>query len=111
MVEQWPPKPPVGGSNPSALVLGNGKKNSLMGQDQRKNFLKRVSLAKKQAAFAGNFIEEIKKIEWVTKRDLKRYVKIALMSIFGFGFSIYCVDLALRECLSLLGKVTSFFFG
>ncbi|MBQ8498277.1 preprotein translocase subunit SecE [Chlamydia sp.] len=82
-----------------------------MGQDRRRKFLKKVSSAKKQAAFAGSFIEEIKKIEWVSKRDLRRYVKIILVSIFGFGFSIYCVDLALRKFLSLLGKVTSFFFG
>ncbi|AAF39427.1 preprotein translocase subunit SecE [Chlamydia trachomatis] len=82
-----------------------------MGQDHRRKFLKKVSSAKKQAAFAGDFMEEIKKIEWVTKRDLKRYVKLVLMSIFGFGFSIYCVDLVLRKSLSLLGKVTSFFFG
>lgn len=82
-----------------------------MGQNHRRKFLKKVSFVKKQAAFAGNFIEEIKKIEWVNKRDLKRYVKIVLMNIFGFGFSIYCVDLALRKSLSLFGKVTSFFFG
>lgn len=113
MVEQWPPKPPVGGSNPSALVKVSFRAgNSLMKQQNHRGTLsKKISIAKKQAASAGNFLEEIKKIEWVGKQDLRRYVKIVIMSIFGFGFSVYCVDLIFRKALGLLGNIVGFFFG
>ncbi len=80
-------------------------------QKPRETLSKKISIAKKQAAFAGDFLDEVKKIEWVNKRDLKRYVKIVLISIFGFGFSVYFIDLVFRKSLTILGNITSFFFG
>lgn len=67
--------------------------------------------AKKQSKMAGSFIEEIKKVEWTKKTDLKNYVKIVLTSIFCFGFSIYFVDLVIRKLLVFLSSVTRFLFG
>lgn len=70
---------------------------------------KKITKAKKLVQ--SGFLDEIKKIEWVNKRDLRRYVKIVVASIFGFGFSIYCMDLVLRKLLSWLNDITNFLFG
>lgn len=78
------------------------------GQD---SLSKRIVLAKKQAKVAGNFLDEIKKIEWVNRRDIQRYVKIIISSICIFGFSIYFIDLMFRSLLTFLSNVTSLFFG
>lgn len=72
---------------------------------------KKIVLAKKQAKLAGSFLDEIKKIEWVSKRDVQRYVKIIVVCICVFGFSIYFIDLMFRSLLTFLGNVTSLFFG
>lgn len=78
-------------------------------RNHQETISKKITKAKKLVQ--TGFLDEIKKIEWVSKRDLKRYVKIVVASIFGFGFSIYCIDLILRKLLSWLGSITSFLFG
>ncbi|EPP34523.1 preprotein translocase, SecE subunit [Chlamydia ibidis] len=80
-------------------------------RNRQETLSKKVAAAKKQAKLAGSFLDEIKKIEWVSKRDLKRYVKIVLMSIFGLGFSVYCIDLVFRKLLTFVGSITRFLFG
>ncbi|EGK69407.1 preprotein translocase subunit SecE [Chlamydia abortus LLG] len=78
-------------------------------RNHQETLSKKIAKANKQAG--AGFLDEIKKIEWVSKRDLKRYVKIVIASIFGLGFSIYCVDLVFRKLLMLLSGITSFVFG
>ncbi|ANG65782.1 preprotein translocase subunit SecE [Chlamydia gallinacea] len=78
-------------------------------RNHQETISKKIIKAKKLVQ--TGFLDEIKKIEWVNKRDLKRYVKIVVASIFSFGFSIYCIDLILRKLLSWLGSITSFLFG
>lgn len=78
-------------------------------RNHQETISKKIIKAKKLVQ--AGFLDEIKKIEWVNKRDLKRYVKIVVASIFSFGFSIYCIDLILRKLLSWLGSITSFLFG
>ncbi|WP_284441525.1 preprotein translocase subunit SecE [Chlamydia gallinacea] len=78
-------------------------------RNHQETISKKIFKAKKLVQ--TGFLDEIKKIEWVNKRDLKRYVKIVVASIFSFGFSIYCIDLILRKLLSWLGSITSFLFG
>lgn len=80
-------------------------------QNHREALSRKLATAKKQAKLAGSFLDEIKKIEWISRRNLKKYAKIVVISIFGFGFSIYCVDLTLRKLLTLMGSITSFLFG
>ncbi|VVT42936.1 hypothetical protein BOKEGFJH_00459 [Chlamydia avium] len=78
-------------------------------RNRQETISKKMTKAKKLVQ--TGFLDEIKKIEWVHKRDLARYVKIIVASIFGFGFSIYCVDLVLRKLLSWLSSVAVFLFG
>ena len=78
-------------------------------RNHQETISKKIIKAKKLVQ--TGFLDEIKKIEWVNKRDLKRYVKIVVASIVSFGFSIYCIDLILRKLLSWLGSITSFLFG
>ncbi|SPN73242.1 preprotein translocase subunit SecE,preprotein translocase, SecE subunit,SecE/Sec61-gamma subunits of protein translocation complex [Chlamydia serpentis] len=80
-------------------------------QHNREALSRKLSTVKKQAKFAGSFLDEIKKVEWVSKRDLKKYIKIILVSIFGFGFAIYFIDLLLRKLLMCLDGITTFLFG
>ncbi|WP_201457063.1 preprotein translocase subunit SecE [Chlamydia sp. 17-3921] len=80
-------------------------------QNNRETLSRKLTIAKKQAKLAGSFLDEVKKIEWVSKKNLKKYVKIVVMSIFGFGFAIYCIDLIFRKLLTFLGSITSFLFG
>ncbi|AAD18228.1 SecE [Chlamydia pneumoniae TW-183] len=80
-------------------------------QHNRKALSRKIGTVKKQAKFAGSFLDEIKKIEWVSKHDLKKYIKVVLISIFGFGFAIYFVDLVLRKSITCLDGITTFLFG
>ncbi|ANH78858.1 preprotein translocase subunit SecE [Candidatus Chlamydia sanziniae] len=80
-------------------------------QNHREALSHKLAAAKKQAKSAGGFLDEIKKIEWVNRRDLRKYVKIIIISIFGFGFAIYCIDLVFRKLLTFLGSIISFLFG
>ncbi|WP_100934030.1 preprotein translocase subunit SecE [Candidatus Chlamydia corallus] len=80
-------------------------------QQNREALSRKLGTAKKQAKFAGSFVDEIKKVEWVSKDDLKKYVKVILISIFGFGFAIYFVDLVLRKSITCLDGITTFLFG
>lgn len=81
----------------------------MKGYRRRETLSKKIAKARNQAHIG--FLDEIKKIEWVNKQDLKKYVKIVVISIFGLGFSIYCVDLVFRKLLTWLSDVTSFLFG
>ena len=49
---------------------------------------------KKVVTFVGEVKQELKKVEWTTKDEIKAYTKIVLISTFVFGFFIYFIDLA-----------------
>lgn len=80
-------------------------------KSSQESLSKKISLAKKQAKFAGSFLDEIKKIEWVSRHDVKRYMKIIIASICIFGFATYFIDIMFSKLLAVLSNVTSFFFG
>ncbi len=48
---------------------------------------------KKMVEFVGDVKEELKKVEWTSKEELKTYTKIVLASTFLFGMLIYFIDL------------------
>ena len=51
---------------------------------------------KKIVEFVGDVKEELKKVEWTNKEELKAYTKIVLASTFLFGFFIYLIDLVVQ---------------
>lgn len=80
-------------------------------KSSQQSLSKKISLAKKQAKIAGSFLDEIKKIDWMSKREVKRYMKIVVASIFIFGFATYFIDIMFSKVLAFLSNMTSFFFG
>ncbi|MBT3394446.1 MAG: preprotein translocase subunit SecE [Waddliaceae bacterium] len=61
--------------------------------------------------FVGDVKEELKKISWTTKEELKIYTKIVVASTFVFGLVIYCADVVIQQALSVAGIMFKFFVG
>ncbi|MEG0037064.1 MAG: preprotein translocase subunit SecE [Victivallaceae bacterium] len=66
---------------------------------------------KKFSDFYGGFWDEIKRIDWTSKKDLQSYVKVVLLSVLTFGVLIYSIDLIIRKLLVGLEAVMGFIFG
>lgn len=66
---------------------------------------------KKVVNFVGDVKQELKKVEWTNKDDLKSYTKIVLGSIFIFGMFVYFIDLIIQGFLGGINLVVKFFTG
>lgn len=71
----------------------------VMGQ---KAIVSKVLFSKKRVRFFQDIKEEIYKISWNSKRELKTCTRIVLGSIFFLGFGIYFIDLLIKNFLDLL---------
>jgi preprotein translocase subunit SecE len=69
--------------------------------------------SKKKGVF--NYIqelkEELKKVSWTTKDELKLSTKVVIGATFLFGIGIYLFDLVIKGCLDLIALVVHFIFG
>lgn len=54
--------------------------------------------------------EELKKVSWTTKDELKLSTKVVIGAIFLFGISIYLFDLVIKGCLDFIALVVHFIF-
>lgn len=70
-----------------------------MGQ---KAIVSKILFNKKKINFFQDIKEEIHKISWTSKKELRTCTKIVLTSIFFLGFSIYFIDLFIKSFLDLL---------
>lgn len=66
---------------------------------------------KRIAHFVGEVKQELKKVEWTSKDELKSYTKIVLISTFLFGFFIYLIDLSIQGVLGGINFIISALFG
>jgi preprotein translocase subunit SecE len=66
---------------------------------------------RKIAAFVGDVKQELKKVEWTNKEELKSYTKIVLVSTIIFGMFIYLVDLSVQGVLNGVNLLVKFFTG
>ena len=57
------------------------------------------SKIKKRSQFFSDFKNELKKVSWSTKEELKLCTKIVVGSIFFLGIGIYLVDIFIRSFL------------
>jgi len=57
------------------------------------------------------FKEELKKVSWTTKDELKFFTKIVVGATFILGMGIYVVDLLIKGSLQLIGNVVHWIFG
>jgi len=59
----------------------------------------------KKASFIQEMKEEMKKVCWTTKEELRVCGKIVIGAIFALGLGIYVVDLTIRLILSGIGNL------
>ncbi|GAB4188502.1 MAG: hypothetical protein Tsb0015_08590 [Simkaniaceae bacterium] len=62
---------------------------------------------KKKRSFLQEMKDEMKKVSWTSKEELKVCTKIVLGSIFALGFGIYVVDLVIKNFIDLLRLAVS----
>ncbi len=55
--------------------------------------------------------EELKKVSWTNKAELRFCTKLVVGAIFCFGLGIYGADLMVRGVLDLFGITVRFLFG
>jgi preprotein translocase subunit SecE len=65
----------------------------------------------KAAVVIREFKEELKKVSWTTKDELKLFTKIVIGATFVFGLGIYLVDLIIKGCLHQIGNIVRWIFG
>lgn len=66
---------------------------------------------KRVGEFVGEVKQELRRIDWTNKEELKLYTKIVLCSAFFFGMLIYCFDLVVQGALRGVQWVFSLFGG
>ncbi|MFI5334708.1 MAG: preprotein translocase subunit SecE [Chlamydiales bacterium] len=49
--------------------------------------------------------EELKRVSWTTKDELKLLTKVVIGTTFVFGLGIYIVDLVIKGFLHLIGQL------
>jgi len=71
--------------------------------------------SKKMGAGVGVFVQEMKdemkKVSWTTKAELRVCGKIVIGAIFAFGLGIYGVDLFIHFFLSGVGNLLRLMVG
>jgi preprotein translocase SecE subunit len=72
-----------------------------------------VPVTKKRRLFGyiEGIKEELKKVSWTTREELKLSTKVVILATFVFGFAIYCVDFVVKGALDLIGLMARMLFG
>ena len=55
--------------------------------------------------------EELKKVSWTTRDELRFSTKMVVLSMFIFGIGIYLIDFFIKGSLDLVRKMLHFIFG
>ncbi|NGX57278.1 MAG: Protein translocase subunit SecE [Chlamydiae bacterium] len=63
------------------------------------------------ARFFGDVKQEIQKITWTNKEELRVYTKIVVGATFVLGLGIYAVDVILRTSLDGLSNIIHWIAG
>jgi len=81
--------------------------NSKLDEEVVKEKTRRWSLFR----FLEELKQELKKVSWTSKQELKFSTKAVVISTFAFGVGIYIVDLAVKGALSTIGLLFRWIFG
>ena len=65
----------------------------------------KLSSSKKKGKFFQEMKDELKKVSWTTKEELRLCTKIVLIAIFLLGLGIYGIDLSIRFVLDGIGSL------
>ena len=81
------------------------KKKPNMSVSQRITDLQSSGKKTKRVNFLHGMKEELKRVSWTTKAELRTLCKIVIGTIFALGLGIYLVDLIIRLAISGLGNI------
>jgi preprotein translocase subunit SecE len=73
--------------------------------------IQQASKKKRVFSYIQELKEELKKVSWTTKGELKLSTKVVIGAIFLFGIGIYLFDLVIKGCLDFVALVVHFIFG
>jgi preprotein translocase subunit SecE len=63
-----------------------------------------LSRRRKKPSYWREVQSELKKVSWPSKEELVLSTKAVIVSVFLFGFSVYLVDLGVKEFFGLLAR-------
>jgi preprotein translocase SecE subunit len=66
---------------------------------------------KKKESFIQGLKNELAKVSWTSKKELKTLTKTVLLSTVFFGLGIYAVDLVIKQCLFGIHALARLVFG
>jgi preprotein translocase subunit SecE len=66
---------------------------------------------KKKLSYLQEFKDELKKVSWTSKEELRVCAKIVIGAIFLFGLGIYIIDLLIRFTLNGIESIARMIFG
>jgi len=66
---------------------------------------------KKKESFIQGLKQEMSKVSWTSKKELKTLTKTVLLSTVFFGLGIYAVDLVIKQCLFGIHALARLVFG
>lgn len=61
--------------------------------------------------FIQEMKDEMKKVSWTSKEELRFSTKLVILSMFIFGFSVYLVDFIVKGFLEAFKTAVHFIFG
>jgi len=61
--------------------------------------------------FLAALKEELKKVSWTSKGELKTSVKVVIVSTFVFGFAVYAADIVIKLSLQGFNNLARLLFG
>jgi preprotein translocase subunit SecE len=62
----------------------------------------------KLGSLIREYKEELKKVSWTTKEELKFFTKIVVGNTFVLGLGIYFADLIIKGVIHLIGRIVHF---
>ena len=64
----------------------------------------------KTFSFIADVKNEVKKITWTTKKELKSSTRIVILTTVLFGFTIYLIDFLLKNALEVVSHILRLIF-
>jgi preprotein translocase subunit SecE len=73
--------------------------------------VQQASKKKRAFSYIQELKDELKKVSWTTKEELKLSTKVVIGATFLFGIGIYLFDLVIKGCLDFVALIVHFIFG
>ena len=73
--------------------------------------IRQTSKRKSIFGYIQELKDELKKVSWTSKEELKFATKAVVGAIFIFGMGIYLFDLVIKGCLDFVARIVHFIFG